>query len=111
MSTTEQVENKGNNPEGKGGFGDNPENINAGGRPKNSMKSYVANKLAAMSDEEKEQWLQDKKISGDTEWKMAEGNPKQDTELGGEVTVHQPIYGGLSRHDSNTEDIQPEEED
>ncbi len=37
-STTEQVEFN-NNPEGKGGFGDNPQNRNPGGRPKNA-ESY-----------------------------------------------------------------------
>ena len=35
MSTTEQVNNDPPNPTGKGGFGDNPSSINAGGRPKN----------------------------------------------------------------------------
>lgn len=34
-STTEQV---GNNTKGVGGFGDNPQNINKGGRPKNDQR-------------------------------------------------------------------------
>lgn len=39
MSTTEQDKIiKGNNPNGIGGFGDNPENINPGGRPKNIQR-------------------------------------------------------------------------
>ena len=41
VKTTEQVKVV-PNPTGKGGFGDNPDHINKGGRPKNSMKSYVA---------------------------------------------------------------------
>lgn len=54
--TTEQVENKNleedkksvPNPTGKGGFGDNPENINKGGRPKNevSITYYIRQFLA-----------------------------------------------------------------
>lgn len=50
---------------------------NPGGRPKNSMKHYVALKLAAMTAKEKEAWLKDYKISGETMWKMGEGNPEQ----------------------------------
>lgn len=76
MTTTEQVPN----PTGKGGFGDNPQNINAGGRPKNSLKSYVAKKLAEMPDEKKEEFL--KKIAPDLQWRMGEGNPA--TQLGGD---------------------------
>ena len=75
--TTRQVR-RNPNPTGKGGFGDNPQNINAGGEPKNSMKNYVAKKLALLSDEEKDKWLKDRKISGIDEWKMAEGNPSSE---------------------------------
>ena len=32
---------------------------NPGGRPKNSLKNYVAAKLAEMSDEEKDDYLKD----------------------------------------------------
>jgi len=84
--TTEQVRHT-PNPMGKGGFGDNPQNINAGGRYKNSLKSYQAKKLAEMSDKEKEEWLRNNKISGIDRWKMAEGNPANNLELGGEVTT------------------------
>ena len=79
LETTEQVKII-PNPTGKGGFGEHPENINAGGRPVNSLKSYQARKLANMSDEEKEQWLQEHKVSGIDQWKMAEGNPHQTTD-------------------------------
>src|SRR3990167_11127334 len=84
--TTRQVK-KAPNPTGKGGFGDNPQNINPGGEPKNSLKNYVARKLAAMTDEQKDQWLKERKISGIDELKMAEGNPANNLELGGEVTT------------------------
>lgn len=62
---------------------------NPGGRPVNSMKSYVAKKLAEMSDEEKDEWLKEHKISGDLQWRQAEGNPHQstDTEHSGSVEV------------------------
>ena len=52
------------------------------------MKSYIARKLANMSDEEKEIWLQENKINGIDQWKMGEGNPKQDTEI--DATVSGP---------------------
>ena len=69
MATTEQVPN----PTGKGGFRDHPENINPGGKPKNSLKSYVAKKLAGMSDKEKDAYLKD--IAKEFQWRMGEGNP------------------------------------
>lgn len=78
-------ENTGNrNPDGtfmKGVSG------NPTGRPKNTMKDYIARKFNNMSDEEKELWLTENKISGIDMWKMGEGNPKQDTDVtsGGEV--------------------------
>ena len=43
-------------------------------------------------------------------WQMLEGKPQQDVTTGGDkITI--PIYGGLSRHTSDKEDIQPKEED
>jgi hypothetical protein len=59
---------------------------NPNGRPKGSisMKQYVKNKLAAMTEEEREVYLEgvDKKII----WEMAEGKAKQDVEVSGELT-------------------------
>ena len=86
INTTEQVRNT-PNPTGKGGFKDNPQNINPGGRPKNSLKSYIATKLSEMSDEEKEQWLLNNQISGIDMWKMGEGLPKADLDINAEVTT------------------------
>lgn len=77
--------NMNRNPNGKGGFGEHPENINETGRPKNSLKTYVARKLAAMTDREKDQWLKEHKISGETQWKMGEGNPSNELEHKGEI--------------------------
>lgn len=82
------MENVINEPENRNNTGRNPDGTfkegisgNPGGRPKNTLKSYLLRKFDKMSDEEKEQWLLDNKISGETQWKMAEGNPKQDTEV------------------------------
>lgn len=88
--TTKQVD-KSNNPTGKGGFGDNPENINPTGRPKNSMKSYVAKKLAELSDKDKAKWLKEHKISGIDQWKMGEGNPSNEIEHKGKLTIEQVL--------------------
>lgn len=66
------------NPDGtfKEGVSGNP-----GGRPKNTLKSYVQRKFDKMSDEEKELWLLENKIAGIDQWKMGEGNPAQDDKL------------------------------
>ena len=77
MQTTGQDYNR--NPEGKGGFGDNPQNINPGGEPKNSLKNYVASKLAKMSDEQKDEYIAE--MNKENVWKMAEGNPANNTDL------------------------------
>lgn len=56
------------------------------GRPKGkTLKDYQAEQFRLMTDEEKQKWLEDNKVSGETRWKMAEGQPKQDVDLGGEV--------------------------
>lgn len=62
---------------------------NPGGRPKGSisMKTWLANKLAAMTEEEREEF-----ISGMNKidlLKMAEGNPKNDDSLKveGNITI------------------------
>lgn len=59
------------------------------GRPKGqSLKEYFRSKFYAMSDDEKEAWLKEHKITGIDLWKMAEGNPKQDTSV--ELTENEP---------------------
>ena len=87
LGTTEQVRQI-PNPTGKGGFGDNPQNINPGGRPTNSMKSYLARKLANMSDEDKEKFLKEHKVSGKDQIEFGEGKAKQETEA--DVTITGP---------------------
>ena len=50
------------------------------GRPKGkTLKEFVREHLMSLSDEEKLEYI--KKIPKDMVWKMAEGNPKQDSEL------------------------------
>ena len=62
--TSEQVRNA-PNPSGKGGFGEHPENINAGGRPKNIerydywfqyFKDMKYKDFLALADEDKSEW-------------------------------------------------------
>lgn len=51
--------------------------LNPNGRPQgSSLKVYFKNKLAKMTDEEKEEFL--KKVNPEVAWKMAEGNPKEE---------------------------------
>jgi len=38
-------------------------------------------------------------------WQMLEGKPPQDVTSGGEKIQQVPIYGGLSKHNSNKKDI------
>lgn len=62
-----------------------------------------------MTDEEKIEFA--KKVSPELLWQMAEGRPSQDLTSGGEKFQPIPIYGGISKHDGDSEDIQPEKED
>lgn len=57
---------------------------NPGGRPKNTLKEYAKQKLANMTEEEREEFLNgiDKRIL----WEMAEGKAKQDLDIQGEIT-------------------------
>lgn len=48
--------NMNRNPEGKGGFGDNPDNRGSGRWSKDTSISYWYNKLLRMPDEEYEAW-------------------------------------------------------
>lgn len=56
---------------------------NPSGRPKGSVKSYIAKKLAAMTDEEKEEFLEG--IDKKTVWEMGEGKPDVKTEIEAKV--------------------------
>ncbi len=78
METTEQVK-KIPNPTGKGGFGDNPQNRNDGGRIKNPLKEFSRKEFESWSDEEKREYLA--QVSHIDRWKMTEGNPENTTDL------------------------------
>lgn len=108
-----KLENTGRNPDGTFMVG-HPDV--GGGRPKGkTLKEYQAEQFRQMTDEEKELWLKMHRITGETRWKMAEGNPQTDLTSGGEVINPIPIYGGISingtilGHESNEENIQPKE--
>ena len=61
---------------------------NPKGRPRGkSLKDYSQEMLAAMTEEERQEFL--KGLPKEAIWKMAEGNPKQD--IGGEITVTKKV--------------------
>lgn len=60
------------------------------GRPVGkTLKEYQAEIFRTMSDEEKKEWLKDMPKS--ERWRMAEGNPKNDMELSGGLTISQVL--------------------
>ena len=92
--TTEQVKTA-PNPTGKGGFGDNPENRNNGGRLPNPLKEYQRKKFEDMTDKQKDAFL--KKVSNVDRWKMSEGNPDNNTDVtsGGKTIVVPPQVASI----------------
>ena len=107
--TTGQDMNR--NPTGKGGFKDNPQNINPGGEPKNSLKSYMALKLSKMSDKEKDKYVA--KMNKENVWKMAEGSPHQSGDETVTLVLPKPLLGGESHgnnYHGNKEATQAKEE-
>lgn len=72
------------NPTGKGGFGDNPQNINRLGRPKElsiteRIKEILENDPKLFEKTVKEYMVDPK--HRDLMWRMIDGNPKQQTDL------------------------------
>lgn len=60
------------------------------GRPKGkSLKEYSREYLATLTDEERQVFLEG--LPKIDIWKMAEGNPKQDTEIKGNLTISQVL--------------------
>ena len=57
-------------------------NLN-GRKPGKSLKEFSKDYLAKLTDKEKDDWLAG--LPREIIWRMAEGQPKQDTELSGEV--------------------------
>jgi hypothetical protein len=60
-----------------------------GGKKGKRLKTMVAEMFEKMSDEEKKEFLNH--IDPEVVWKMAEGNPKQDTEVSGEIQERRTI--------------------
>lgn len=52
---------------------------NPSGRPKGTLKDYVRQKFMAMSTDEKEAFISG--IDDAVVWRMAEGNPAQETDI------------------------------
>ena len=104
--TTKQG-NKNNNPTGKGGFNEHPENRNDGGRLPNPLKAFQREKFEKMSDKEKEEFLN--KIDEYKRWAMAEGNPPQPItgESGGDIVLQILNYG--AKNNPNSPPIQSKE--
>jgi hypothetical protein len=79
---------------------------NLDGRPKGkSAKRFAEEYILQLSDEEKVEFLNS--IPTELVWRMAEGNPKQETET--ELRIPTPIY--VRRDDSIKENIEPSKED
>lgn len=72
----EQENNR--NPDGtfKKGHSGNPN-----GRPTNTLKAFLAREFREMEDWEKREWLKENNVSGEVMWKMAEGNPSNQTDI------------------------------
>ena len=83
---------------------------NLNGRPKGqTLKEFAREYLLLLTPEKKLRFL--RKIAPQELWKMAEGSPHSTEDItSGNKPLPQPIYGGLSRHNSNKEDISVEEE-
>lgn len=60
-----------------------------GRKPGKSLKEYAKEKLASMTDEEREEFLNG--IDKRTIWEMTEGKPKQDVDLKGNLSISQVL--------------------
>jgi len=82
MNTKEQENNR--NPDGtfKPGASGNPN-----GRPRDTLKAFIAREFREMDDNAKRLWLEEKNISGEVIWKMAEGNPDNKSQLDAKVEM------------------------
>lgn len=84
------------------------------GRPKGqTLKEYWRRRFSEMTDEEKVAFTE--KVGNEMIWKMAEGNPAQDTDITskGEKIVF-PILGGITneipKDHSSRQDTETQEE-
>jgi len=76
---------------------------NPSGRPKGTLKEYVKRKFLEMSDEEKEQWIQENKIFGIDQWKMAEGLPDSKTEHSADKALQEVLVRFLDEKPNNNQ--------
>lgn len=81
---------------------------NPGGRPKGkSLKDYTRDMLAAMTDDERQNFLEG--LPKVEIWKLAEGQPHQSNDTTVEVKPS-PLLNAISNNPSNNKDSQPKEE-
>jgi len=81
---------------------------NPGGRPKGSksLKTFVKEYLENLPDEEKIEYL--KTLSPDLIWKMAEGNPKESTDItSGDKPIPILSLNAILSNDSNKQNSEP----
>lgn len=89
-----------------------PGNPGSPGRPKGkTLKEYVAEKFRLMTDEEKEEFLKENKIGGETQWKMGEGQPSSSIKVGGDEDNPQPILLNVSNDQCDNSNTETEKED
>ena len=75
---------------------------NPGGRPKGkSLKDYTREMLAAMTDDERQNFLEG--LPKVEIWKLAEGQPHQTTDTTVEIKPN-PLLNALRDNNSNTQD-------
>lgn len=67
---------------------------NPSGRPKDTLKEHLRKKLQNLTPEEKDAWLLEHNVSGELQFRMAEGNPTEDRNV--KISVPTPILGGAT---------------
>lgn len=73
------------------------------GRPKGkTMKDWAREYISKMTDEERDEWLEG--IPKEIIWKMAEGNPKQDTDVTSNGEQIQPVLVKFINGSENNRD-------
>lgn len=83
---------------------------NPAGRPKGkTMKEYAKELLRCQTEEERQEFMQG--LPKEVIWKMAEGNPAQDTTSKVVVTLPKPILDVILEDHSNKESNKAQEED
>lgn len=77
------------------------------GRPVGkTLKEWMREKLLTMNEEQREEFLKD--IPKDMQWRMAEGNPKQDTEHSGNINSTVTVIK-YAKGDNSTPSLPTEE--